>query len=98
MASYINEIEVLWMESFPTTPQVRAVVLDAWKIPATTNNLEEVVFREMDRVTVDAPSTKRVPLPFTHDLDTWTQSTWLLPPVITDFGHSKWTPPSDRQQ
>jgi hypothetical protein len=98
MASYANEAEVLWIQGFPAPPQIQGVVLDAWKIPATSNNYEEVVYREMDRASVAAPSTSRVTLPFTHELDTWTQGTWLMPPVPTDFGHTKWTPPSDRQQ
>jgi hypothetical protein len=98
MASYANEAEVLWIESFPAPPQITGVVLDAWKIPATSNNVEEVVYREMDRASASAPSTARVTLPFTRDLDTWNQATGLLPPVPTDFGHTKWIPPSDRQQ
>jgi hypothetical protein len=98
MASYANEAEVLWIESFPAPPQIQGVVLDAWKIPATANNVEEVVYREMDRASVAAPSTARVTLAFTRDLDTWAQATGLLPPVPTDFGHTKWIPPSDRQQ
>lgn len=98
MASYVNQVEVLWIEGSPTTPQIQAVVLDAWKIPATSNNVEQVVYREMDRVTVSAASASRVTLPFTHDLDTWAQATGLLAPIPTDFGHSKWTPPHDRQQ
>jgi hypothetical protein len=98
MASYANEAEVLWLEDYPATPQIQGVVLDAWKIPATNNNVEEVVYREMDRVSVPAPGASRVTLPFTHDLDTWAQGTGLLPPVPTDFGHTKWIPPADRQQ
>lgn len=98
MASYANEAEVLWLEPVSGTPQIQAVVLDAQKVPATSNNNELAVYREMDRVTVSAPSASRVTLPFVKDLDTWAQSTGLLPPVPTDFGHSKWTPPSDRQQ
>lgn len=98
MARYANEAEVLWIESFPAPPQITGVVLDAWKIPATGNNYEEVVYREMDRASVAAPSTSRVTLAFTHDLDTWAQATGLLPPVPTDFGHTKWIPPADRQQ
>lgn len=39
MASYSNQVEVLWIEGFPTTPQIQGVVLDAWKVPATSNNL-----------------------------------------------------------
>ena len=98
MAIYSNQVEVLWIQGFPTAPQIQAVVLDAWKIPATSNNVEKVVYQEMDRVTVAAPSASRVTLPFSKDLDTWAQATGLLPPVPTDFGHSKWIPASDRQQ
>ena len=98
MASYSNQVEVLWSEGFSTTPQIQAVVLDAWKVPATSNNPEEVVHRSMDSVTVAAPSASMVTLPFTYDLDTWSQVTGLVPPVPTDFGYSKWTPPFDRQQ
>ncbi|HEY7307224.1 MAG TPA: hypothetical protein VH601_24080 [Bryobacteraceae bacterium] len=98
MASYANQVEIFWIEDLPSTPQIQAIVLDAWKMPATSNNPEQVVYREMDRVTVPAPSTSRVTLPFSLDIDTWAQATGLLPPVPTDFGHSKWTPPFDRQQ
>lgn len=98
MASYVNQVEVLWIEGFPNTPKIQAVVLDAYKMPATSNNVEKVIYREMDRVTVDAPSASRVTLPFTHDIDTWTQGRALSSPIPTDFGQFKWTPPSDRQQ
>ena len=83
MASYANEAEVLWLEPVSGTPQIQAVVLDAQKVPATSNNNELAVYREMDRVTVSAPSASRVTLPFVKDLDTWAQSTGLLPPVPT---------------
>jgi hypothetical protein len=98
MASYANDVEVLWIESFPAPPQIHGVVLDASILAATANNVESVLYREMDRATVAAPSASRVTLPFTKDLDTWAQATGLLPPVPTDFGHTKWTPPADRQQ
>ena len=98
MASYVNQVEVFWIESLSAPPQIQAVVLDAWKIPATSNNVERVLYQEMDRVSVTAPSASRVALPFTRDLDTYAQSTGLSSPVPTDFGFSKWTPPNDRQQ
>jgi hypothetical protein len=65
MAVYANDASVLWIESFPNTPSIDASVLLARLFPLTS---PRVAVKEMDRVTVPAPSAARVGLPFTQDV------------------------------
>ena len=65
MAAYANQASVLWLDGTTTVPSITAFVLLARKFALTP---PIIAVKDMDLVTVPAPSGATVTLPFTMDL------------------------------